>query len=402
MDTLSSVRTQIQRGFQATWGLWLGVAIIAPIGLGVWAVSTLMQLPEPLNCNTSTASDSGSARFYCAQTVAEEESVDSLQQAIQMMNALPKGHPLRTEGDRLIEEWSLKILAIAETEFQNGNLDEAISIARKIPGRVPASRLANDTVEQWESIWSDAEAIYEAAERSLQDDRWQAALAEARDLVRIENRYWASTQYMALLNEIQMKKESSELAAKQDAERKAKQRDRSTANTADDVLTQWEQERAQEDATRLSRARSFASAGTVEGLENAISEARGVVWGTEQYEEAQALIQDWQRQAEMLEDQPYLDRARTLASQGDIDSLRAAIQEARQIPSYRTLYTEAQANIEAWSNEIEQITMQQTSPPPVPVQAPSRRNSAPEADAIPTPPSARELFNLDNSDSSGD
>lgn len=365
MVTLSSLKTQLHRGWRATWVLWLGLAILLPVGFGLWAVAALMRLPDPLNCDISTTSDSGAAHFYCAQAAAQNESADSLQRAIQMMNMLPKGHPLRAEGDRLIEEWSLEILAIAEDEFQNGQLEEAIDIARKIPGRSPSADLANDTVEEWETVWSNAETIYEDAKAAIRRRQWQSAFAEARELVRIENQYWASTQYMALLNEIQTEKDSSELAAKQEEERKTRQRNRETLSAAD-VLTDWEEERAAEDANRLNRARSLASSGTVAGLEEAISEARGVVWGTEQYEEAQALIEDWQAQMELAEDRPYLDRAIALAGQGDVESLRAAIQEARQIPSYRTLYDDAQTKIEAWTLEIERLSMDQLPPEPFP------------------------------------
>jgi hypothetical protein len=391
MLTLSSVKTQLQRGFQSTWVLWLVIAVLLPVGFGVWAVSALMRLPAPLNCDTSTGSDTESARFYCAQTVARNGSTDSLQRAIQMMSMLPQGHPLRPDGDRLMEEWSLQILAIAEEEFQNGKLDEAIDIARKIPGRVESASLANDAVEEWETVWSNAETIYADAKGAIQDRRWEVALAEARELVRIDNHYWSSTQYLALLNEIQQAKESSELAAKQESERQAKQRERTAPRSAADVLTQWEQERVTEDATRLRRAQSLASSGTVDGLQKAISEARGVVWGTEQYDEAQALIQDWQLQVELAEDQPYLDRAIALASQGDADSLRAAIQEARKIPSYRTLYDDAQSRIDAWTVEVERLTLEQHSPNPDLSNAPF---SIPEADsrAMPDAPSATELF----------
>jgi hypothetical protein len=389
---------QIQHWFQSTWGIWLGLAVLLPLGFGGWAVITLMRLPDPMNCHTARTSDSGTARFYCAQSTAQNGSVESLQRAIQMMTFLPASHPLRPEGDRLMEQWSMQILKVAEGEFQAGNLEKALQIARRIPGRAPSAQVANETMTAWQTLWEDAEAIYNETKDAMRRERWQEALAEVKQLARIENRYWASTQYMALLNEIQAEREASELLAKQEEERKARRRDRPQSRTSEDMMTQWEQDRAAADASRLQRARALANQGTLEDLQAAISEARGVVWGTEQYEEAQALIQTWQVQVEQATDQPHLDRAVAIANQGDIESLRAAIQEARRIPSYRVLYDEAQAQIAVWTAEIEQLTAQQMANEPVdsgealyPIPNPAPLPN-PASTPYPEVPSATQLF----------
>jgi hypothetical protein len=133
-----------------------------------------------------------------------------------------------------------------------------------------------------------------------------------------------------------------------------------------DYLTQRTREREQEALARLSRARELASAGDVAGLQAAISEARQVLFGTPRYDEAQAAIATWRERIDAIEDRPYLERARTLASQGNSASLEAAIREARRIGWGRPLYPEAQQQIELWQEQVYQLrTYRPTSASPV-------------------------------------
>ncbi|MGK7931150.1 MAG: chromosome segregation ATPase [Microcystaceae cyanobacterium] len=108
-----------------------------------------------------------------------------------------------------------------------------------------------------------------------------------------------------------------------------------------------------EDVTNLAQARDIARGGGLENLKNAISQANLVGSGNPRYKEARTEIQDWNRQIQIIEDQPILDQARALATGGDLNDLRSAIAQANLIGSNRVLHQEARGEIRRWREKIQ-------------------------------------------------
>ena len=381
----------------SSWQFWALVTVIVSGGLGFMSVALLFKLPAVPNCPAifwPTAS--ASLRLYCAQLAANKDTVDDLLQAIALVNALPQDHPLRPEINRSIEQWSLEILKLAEESFQTGKLEDAIAVARKIPTNVPASKLVQERIEQWESIWSKAEQIYKNAEGQLRMSNWQQAFAEAVLLTNLDNKYWATTKYDELVNFIQTAREDSgkldkafqlskqggldnllaaiklaeQVGAKsyaykeaQDllmecgsqllklAQNKLDQRDwQGVLDIANKIPPSVKLQAEAQDLSDLANAQSKAEQGTVDALEGAIALAQKLAQGRPLYDKAQQLIIRWQLE---IEDVARLQKARELASSGNLSQLRAAIAEAQQIPSTNPRSQEAKTEISRWSRQIE-------------------------------------------------
>ena len=123
-----------QSKWQLPWQLWIAIALITSGSLSFIGVSLLLKLPSAPNCpKIFMLTASASMRLYCAELAANKQTVDNLVEAIELINSLPANHPLRPEIDRRIERWSLEILKLADNYFQEGKLDEAIAVAKKIP-----------------------------------------------------------------------------------------------------------------------------------------------------------------------------------------------------------------------------------------------------------------------------
>jgi hypothetical protein len=122
---------------------------------------------------------------------------------------------------------------------------------------------------------------------------------------------------------------------------------------AQKLLQGWRQEI--EDVLQLAKARELAEPGSIESLNAAIAQARLLTSGNKHYEEAQREIRNWRNRIEVSEDQPILDKARTIAVAGDSISLRSAIAEVRRISSNRALYSEAQQSSREWQEQIERL-----------------------------------------------
>src|SRR6476469_8954936 len=208
------VETPIEKrrrlGFLRSWAFWWTMAAIASGGVGYMAIALLLKLPAIPNCpSTFWPMASASLRLYCAQVAANKQTADNLVEAIALVNSLPADHALRPEINRSIEQWSLDLLSLAEEDFDDGKIKEAIATARKIPETAPAYKLVENRVQRWQALWSNAQKIYQKAESELRQSHWHLAFDEAVRLTNIGNKYWATTKYEELVANIQLAREES-------------------------------------------------------------------------------------------------------------------------------------------------------------------------------------------------
>jgi len=105
----------------------------------------------------------------------------------------------------------------------------------------------------------------------------------------------------------------------------------------------------------LSEARDLAQAGTIEQYSAAIAKAGEVPRNNPLWSQAQQEIGSWNRQIQVIEDRPILERAQEIALPGDINSLSNAIIQARAIANNRALYRDAQREIGGWQARIERM-----------------------------------------------
>ncbi|REJ46364.1 MAG: chromosome segregation ATPase [Microcystis aeruginosa TA09] len=110
-----------------------------------------------------------------------------------------------------------------------------------------------------------------------------------------------------------------------------------------------------QDLKILSEARDLAQAGTIEQYSAAIVKAGEVPRTNPLWSQAQQEIGSWNRQIQVIEDRPILERAREIALPGDINSLSNAIIQARAIANNRVLYRDAQREIGDWQARIERM-----------------------------------------------
>jgi hypothetical protein len=329
---------------------------------------------------------------------ASKQTINDLLQAITLVKQLPENHPLRGEINRLLEEWSRDILKLADQSFQGGNLEEAIATARKIPPDVKVSELVEEQIQKWQTIWSKAEGIYQEAEKELRQRHWQSAFMLTARLLRVNNKYWASTKYDQLNNIIVTAREdgdklykAEDLAKRRNLDNllkaiklagtikpdsylyqkakelisgfarkmltlaQAKMKERN-ADAALEIARQIppipELQAEVDDFMVLGEAQRSAFIGTAAGLETAISQAQQIDASRDVYNEAQQLIARWQLE---IEDVSRLEKARNLASQGTVNDLTAAISEVQLIPGNNPRGTEARQEIGRWRGQVETI-----------------------------------------------
>jgi uncharacterized protein (UPF0548 family) len=120
---------------------------------------------------------------------------------------------------------------------------------------------------------------------------------------------------------------------------------------AQTLIAQWQKEAQQlEDLPYLIAAQQTAATATIPQLQAAIAQASRIAPGRALRPNAQALIFHWQQQVQTIEDKPILDKARGLAKQ---KKLKQAIEVAAQIQAGRALHREARSVIQSWTREIQ-------------------------------------------------
>jgi|GEM_PF-1095339 soluble cytochrome b562 len=326
---------------------WFGIAVILlPCWVGLGALTYLLSSPQISDCESdSWLQDSPAAIIYCATTIADAQDAKELHRAIALVDTIPKDHPLRREGDRLIEEWSKALLRLSEIAFQEGELDKAKDMAKQIPVHHPVHNLVVEQIKRWELIWSKAEIIYQSAEAQMKIDNpssWYLALTKAKELKSLDNSYWASTRYRELVHNIQDIKEKDE--------ENNKPQPKEEVTTIDELKVKQEVE----DLAQLEKARKLAESGKLEEMKKALDEAY-MVFSDAHYNTAQKFINDTRRKIAITEDRLTLEQAKVSAKKNDIPSLLTAVSQASMITNESAVYKEAHEKIAQWNQKIFQL-----------------------------------------------
>jgi len=235
--------------------------------------------------------------------------------------------------------------------FARGGLDnwfKVIEEARKIQ----ASSYAYQEAEKL--IGKTEDKLQEYAERLIERKQWQAlrdlANQTPKDLkIKEDVTDWSLLSAAALDAEAGTVEglEAGILGLEQiDASRPLHQ-------TALAMRERWQLQ--VQDIRILSEARDLAQAGTIEQYSAAIAKAGEVPRNNPLWSQAQQEIGSWNRQIQVIEDRPILERAREIALPGDINSLGNAIIQARAIAKNRALYRDAQREIRDWQVRIERM-----------------------------------------------
>jgi len=379
------------------WQFWLAVSLLLSVGMGFVAISSLLNLTSQSNCSkifwpTASAND----RFFCAQEAASKRTVDDLLRAIELVNALPQDHPLRSRINGQIDRWSQDIIRLGNSSFQEGKLEEAIAIARKVPQNVPAYPTVEKQIEKWQSTWNDAEKRYRTAEDHLRQEEWGQAFREATLLLDSGNTFWESAKYEELIKAIG--------ATKTEGNQLVKARNKASEGGLDNLVTgiklaqgieqnsylyqaankliaefskkvmaiaqkrlqagDWQQaisitnkipeaanlKEQVQDFNELATATAQALTGSVDGLSKAIELAQKLNSGRPLYQQAQDLADRWQQE---MADVKTLDLASKLAAPGGVKDLRAAIAQLQTVPESNPRSREVRSQISRLSRQIE-------------------------------------------------
>jgi soluble cytochrome b562 len=266
------------------------------IGNQYWENTKYRELNDLI---TTTRLDSN--KIDKAKGLSDQGGLTNLLAAIKLMEEIKPESRLFSRAQEMIARFGRDMLDLADAALDRRDYDQALRITSQIPSK------ANLQAEI-----RDFNMIAEA-----QSQAWNGTVSDLETAIVAVQRI---------------------------------NRDRPLYGKAQQLISSWQAEI--KDVTVLDRAKQIAQPGAESDLTAAIAEAQRIPFGNPLREQAEKSIQQWQRQIETAADQPYLDRAEQLASSGD---LQAAIGEASRISPGRALYDQAGRRIDDWTSQMQRL-----------------------------------------------
>ncbi|WP_293336010.1 hypothetical protein [Microcoleus sp. CAWBG58] len=207
-DASSSLTASPREGKRTFWQ-WQLIWLSLLVGFGVTGAAAflwLLTMPPPPNCQQLSPLAADGERLYCAQQAAKSGKLEQLEAAIGLVQAWPKEHPLYSQGQHLIGEWSKAMLAFARAKIELGDLKGALGIVAKIPKTSPSYPEVQDAVTAWEKNWQEGQKLYDTALAALKSEDLRKAWDYAQALFKLENIFWSQKRYNELIQQISLER----------------------------------------------------------------------------------------------------------------------------------------------------------------------------------------------------
>ncbi|MBE9223308.1 hypothetical protein IQ215_11425 [Cyanobacterium stanieri LEGE 03274] len=300
-------------------------------------------------------------------TLAQEESgeldeafasinrggIDNLIKTIEIASKIPQSSFSYDRARELAMDAENQIMDIVTDLIDDNNWSEVSAIARQIPNNSPLRDKAND----WSSLASagrnanlnTVSGLNLALSQLDKISPDSGVYSESREL---KNRWTLQKEDLIYLTEAKDLARPGNIDSLQQAIARAEfiSDENPLHSEAQQEIRKWRREiQIKEDQPYLNRARELAARNTVSGWQEAITQAQMIEPNRALHNEARNLIAQWRGNIQRVEDQPTLDRAINLGSQG---RYQEAINVASSIASNRSLHGEAQTRIRSWRREI--------------------------------------------------
>jgi hypothetical protein len=300
-----------------------------------------------------------------AQKLAKDRQLEKISEAIGLLRQVPANTYASAEAQALLQDWSQMLISAALEQWQAGDRETALALAFKIPlsptlpaagldlirlsqaNQLVAAKLQPDaTLLNLKEMWALLEAV--SAVRQIQPNSPFYDEAQA-----VQQTWQAHLQDLTQLGFATVIANAGDRAALELAVSQASQiqEDRPRYRQSQALIAQWQRDiQGLEDLPYLALGQRWAASGKIAGLRTAIAQVRQIPDDRAAWHRAQDLIATWTAQIQTIEDQPIWNQAQKLAKQGKWSD---AIEVAHRIQPNRALYASAQAGIEEWKAKLQ-------------------------------------------------
>ncbi|MEM9214667.1 MAG: hypothetical protein AAGD25_10005 [Cyanobacteria bacterium P01_F01_bin.150] len=400
-------KKKLSQRFGSAWSITWLVITACFSGVGLFAFRWMTSLPPAPDCQNLSAMAADVERLHCTHLEAKSGSVESLLAGFDLVRPWTSEHPSFWKAQSMMERWTKDILILAESTLYTKGFDEAVALVEAVPSTSPLFDQAQATLQEWNNLWSQGEAIVNIALDAVQADQWDVAAQQVVELGKIEHNYWrqerANELSLRILAERQGKQIYEDVKAIADTDNidelalalaKLDQLEPDTFiwNTAQSDVVEWSKDLAK---TSLERFRSGDTEGAlaliqslpahpdlvpgaadlvrfgyaqrqaaedpedwdsgvtpITGFMAALAVAQEIPADSPFYDQAQIQMVQWRRQ---LEDVAQLQLAQTIASTGHRWLFDVAIDQASMVEKGQPRRLQAQTLLAHWRQEIERV-----------------------------------------------
>jgi len=289
-----------------------------------------------------------------ARNTASDGSLDNLVTGIKLAQGIGQNSYLYQSANKLIAEFSKKIMVIAQKRLQAGDWQQATAIVNQIPeaGNLKEqiqdfNLLASATAQ---GVTGSVDGLSKAIEIAQKLNSGRPLYEQAQDLVGRWQQEIADVKVLDLASRLAAPGGVNDLRAAIAQLQTVPESNPRRSEVRTQINRLSRQIELLEDSPYLQRANDLANTGDPNSLEAAVAQASRISQGRALYGEAQGKIQAWIERRQRLQDQPFLERAQQLAARGNLGE---AIEMARRIRSGRVLYDEARSNIRNWESQFQ-------------------------------------------------
>jgi len=300
-----------------------------------------------------------------ARKMAQGRSISELAGAIGLMKDIVPETYVWQAAQADLNQWGQSLLDLAMRQWQQGDLNGAIAAAQQVPLNVPLPPEVQDLVKfshaekqvaqvstdpSWQQIWNLMEGVAAMGQIASTSPLYEQAQAKQQTW---EKQFQDGVQLRWATLGAKLGQQSTLNWAIDQTKPLIGQS--SMTHQAQSLVATWEDQlQILEDQPILQTAETIAVRNTIPDLEQAIAYLRQIPPDRATWSETQRLTVQWQQQIQILEDRPIWDEAQALAKQ---ERYSEAIVIAGRISSTRALYPQVQQAIESWKMAIRSAEM---------------------------------------------
>lgn len=333
---------------KAAWGQAFQVAArLTKLDNRYWANTRYDQLHQRL----SVARDE-SRKLDNAYSLLEKGGLDNILKAIDLAQEIPPRSSAQKEAQALIEKGGKQMIQLALEQMEKGEWQDAIAIANRIPNELGRSEEVKDI-----NILADAASTATSGTMVNLEDAITIARKITPDRPLYNNaqnligRWQAEIEGVANLNRAEQFAQEGTVSGLNSAIAQAQLIPSSNPrySQAQRRIKTWRSEiQTLQDGPYLNQAAESASRGDIPGYEEAIRQASQVQPSSPLASEAESNIQRWNGNLQETQDRPILDQAIAQANNGNYAE---AISTAQRISPDSPLYGEVQGRMSRWERE---------------------------------------------------
>jgi hypothetical protein len=168
----------------------------------------LTRIPPLPDCEQVTPFHSASDLLYCAKAQARTGDPNSLVQSVLLTANWPKTHAHYDDSQEILKDASEQILVLANRWAQSGKLDDAVTLAGKIPLDTPLRQPAQAVIFEWQQDWEQGRAIEAQLKPALAASDWDLAREHLQAFKTLKSDYWLSTRHMHWQRQFQIERQA--------------------------------------------------------------------------------------------------------------------------------------------------------------------------------------------------